>query len=322
VSAVSRVLGSTPDGEVWLVWLVQLGGGDVSRDVRACAEWPAIGKVVKYKHHKRLSIATASTLRAGDMASNVFVRMYSVSRPVLYRVPLPAAQFLTVGRPSGSSEERSFDLDSLYFSRDASETPVQVANKSAAFRKLVGASPRSPKISVTNMDAIGAKLKHKLGHGYAKVRAVAKLLVAANNAERHAEEAAAVADASASTNVVESHQKLASNSPDNQYVILPESRYKVSDAKPFAGSIYTHAELRKLISAFRGKTALVSPEVMAKLFRVFEFDGSDADVHAFAHAYFQQKCAETDESNGLQDQSQTIEAMNRNARMPKAANHV
>ena len=256
------------------------------------------------------------------MASKNFVRMYSISRPVLYRVPLPAAQFLTVGLPSGGSEERSFHPDNLHFALDASEPPVQVANKSAAFRKLVGSSSRSPKISVTNMDAIGVKLKHKLGHGYANTKAVAKLLIAANNAERHAEAAAAVSDASAATDDVEPQQKLASSSVDDQYVILPESRYKLSDAEPSAASVPTPAELRRLLSAFRGDTSEVSPDVLAKLKRLFKFDGSPADMEAFVNAYRQQKCAEADDIEDLQEQSLTIEAMNRNARMPKAANHV
>jgi hypothetical protein len=282
---------------------------------RCCETWQ------NQKCDANLKLASAS-LRAGNMALNFFVRMYSTSRPALYRVPLPAAQFLTVGKPSGSSEERSFHPDNLHFARDASETPVQVVNKSAAFRKLVGAPTRSPKISVTNMDAIGAKLKHRLGHGYAKVKDVAKLLVAANNAERHAEAAAAVADASTVIDSVESHQKPASNSPDNQYVILPESRYKLSDAEPIDASMPTPAELRRLLSAFRGETSHVSPEVMAKLKRLFKFDGSPADMQAFINAYRQQKCEEADESEEQQDQSLTIEAMNRNARMPKAANHV
>ena len=256
--------------------------------------------------------------KAGDMASNFFVRMYSISRPALYKVPLPAAQFLTIGQPSGSSEERSFHPDNLHFARDASEPVAPVVNKSAAFRKLVGAPQRSPKVSVTNMDAIGAKLKHKLGHGYAKVGAVAKLLAAANNVGV----AATVADASVATNVVESQKQATSRSPSNEYVILPESRYKLSSSEPFAASMPTPAEMRQLLSAFRGETSSVSPEVMAKLKRLFKFDGSPADMLAFVDAYRQQKCSEADENEELHDQSHAIEAMNRNARMPKAANHV
>jgi hypothetical protein len=61
---------------------------------------------------------------------------------------------------------------------------------------------------------------------------------------------------------------------------------------------------------------------MAKLKRMFKFDGSPDDMLAFVNAYRRHKFAEVDEAEDLQDQSLIIQAMNRNARMPKAANHV
>lgn len=252
------------------------------------------------------------------MASNFFARMYSMSRLPLYRVPLPAAQFLTVGRITGTSEERSFHPDNLHIAQDAPETVVRVANKSAAFRKLVGAPAKAPKVTVTNMDAFGSKLKYKLGHGYAKVRAVAKVLVAANNAERNADAAAAAADAA------ELKHEHETESSVNDFVVLPESRYKFSDAEQHTAVLLSPTELRQLLSSFRGDTSDVSAEVMEKLKRHFKFDGSPADMQAFVAAFVQHKRAQAAEGSlrALLEPSQPIEAMNRNARMPKAANHV
>jgi hypothetical protein len=250
------------------------------------------------------------------MASNFFARMYSMSRLPLYRVPLPAAQFLTVGRITGTSEERSFHPDNLHIAQDAPEAVVRVANKSAAFRKLVGAPAKAPKVTVTNMDAFGSKLKYKLGHGYAKVRAVAKVLVAANNAERNADAAAAAADAA------ELKHEHETESCMNDFVVLPESRYKFSDAEQHTAVLLSPTELRQLLSSFRGDTSDVSAEVMEKLKRHFKFDGSPADMQAFVAAFVQHKRAQAAEGLYSQEPSQPIEAMNRNARMPKAANHV
>ncbi len=250
------------------------------------------------------------------MASIFFARMYSMSRLPLYRVPLPAAQFLTVGRTTGTSEERSFHPDNLHIAQDAPETVVRVANKSSAFRKLIGAPAKAPKVTVTNMDAFGSKLKYKLGHGYAKVRAVAKVLAAANNAERNADAAAAAADA------VELKHEQEAESSVNDFVVLPESRYKLSDAEPNTAVLLSPSELRQLLSSFRGDTSDVSPEVLDKLKRYFKFDGSPADMQAFVAAFVQHKRAQAAEGLYSDDVSQPIEAMNRNSRMPKAANHV
>jgi hypothetical protein len=244
------------------------------------------------------------------MASNYFARMYSVARPPRYRVPLPAAQFLIFGRPTaGSFEERSFHPDNLHFARDVPESAFRVSNKSAAFRQLIGAPAKSPKVSVTNMDAFGAKLKHQLGHGYANVKAFAKVLAAAKNAKRNADPAAA-ADA------VESNQERESESLRNDCVILPESTYNFSGTELFGAVPPTVAQLRLMISAIRGDSSKsVSMEDILKLKRMFKFDGSPADMQAFVAAHRLAQAAEGAES-------QMIEAMNRNARMPKAANHV
>jgi hypothetical protein len=277
------------------------------------------------------------------MASNYFARMYSIARPPRYRVPLPAAQFLIFGLPTaGSSEERSFHPDNLHFARDVPESAVRMSNKSAAFRQLIGAPPKSPKVSVTkmdefgaklnhnksavfrqligappkspkvsvtNMDAFGAKLKHRLGHGYANVKAFAKVLAAANNAKRNADPATA-ADA------VESNQERESGSSRNDCVILPESRYNFSGTQFFSAVPPTVAQLRHMISALRGESPKsVSQEDIEKLKRMFKFDGSPADMQAFIAAHRLAQAVEGAES-------QLIEAMNRNARMPKAANHV
>jgi hypothetical protein len=255
------------------------------------------------------------------MAANLFARMYSISRLPLYRVPLPAAQFLTVGRTSGSSEERSFHPDNLHFARDAPASAVRVANKSAAFRKLIGAPVKAPKVSVTNMDSFGAKLRHRLGHGYAKVKAVTKVVEAANNAERNADAAAdAAADATAAADAAEFKQELESESPRGDFVILPESRYKYSNVESSANFLPTPAGLRRLLSAFRGESSNVSEDDLEKLKGMFKFDGSPDDMQAFVAAFVQHKLSQANED--ISALYLPLEAMNRNSRMPKAANHV
>jgi hypothetical protein len=257
------------------------------------------------------------------MALNFFSRLYSTARPARYRVPLPAAQFLIFGRPSaGSSEERSFHPDNLHFARDAPESAARVVNKSAAFRQLIGAPPKSPKVSVTNMDAFGAKLKHRLGHGYANLKTFAKVLAAANNAKRNADPAAAA-------DVVELKEERASKSPRNQKApktndactppencfILPESRYNFSEQSPIFVLPAIVAQLRQMMTAHRGDLSKLSSEDIALLKSMFKFDGSPADFQAFVSAHHLARAADGAET-------QVIEAMNRNARMPKAANHV
>ncbi len=245
------------------------------------------------------------------MASNFFARMYSIARAPRYRVPLPAAQFLIFGRPSaGSSEERSFHPDNLHFARDVPESVARVSNKSAAFRQLIGAPPKSAKVSVTNMDAFGAKLKHRLGHGYANRKAFDKVSLAANNAKRNADPVVAAA-------AVDLNQERESEGARNDCVILPESRYNFSGVVGLFGNLPpTVAQLRNMISALRGESSKsVSQEDIAKLKRMFKFDGSPADMQAFVAAHRLAQAVEGTES-------QIIEAMNRNARMPKAANHV
>jgi hypothetical protein len=209
-----------------------------------------------------------------------------------------------VGRYVGISQEQSFHPQNLRITPDAPENCVRVASKSAIFRQLVGAPPKS---KFVKNEALGAKLRHKLVHGYAKVKTAAKLVTAINNAERHIDAADALA--AFSLKVVKVNEDDGMESSGNQLVILPESRFKFSSADTLASR---HPTPDTLLRSFLEK---VSPEELTELKSLFKLSGPDS-------AFVQLNSAETSEDSDTLDHMVPIEAMNRNARMPKAANHV